>query len=370
VWDHPLSGADGGKCLIDPTDASVVYAEFQDGYVEFSGDAGGSFTVTTPKQGTFAWVAPLAFDPSDHNTVYIAGESLYETTDQGVDWQAVSGQPIASGEPLQSFVIAPTDRSTMYGATITKAFRSTNGGVTWTNITAGTNATDSTTISSIAISPVDPKKIWLTLSGFGNRRHVYSSANGGNSWTNITGTLPNVPANTITAEGSSRDGVYLGTDLGVFYRDNTMSDWQPYTTGLPNVSVADLAIHASSGLLRAATFGRGLWEAPLWTSGFGSVASNANDWSASIAYPNPIDISRTHMLSIATHSAKGAFLARLSTITGKTVIEQRCLASEYTSTISLGLDRAITPGIYVLEMVPVDAVQASIYRQKIVIMER
>ena len=47
------------------------------------------------------------------------------------------------------------------------------------------------------ISSTDPNKIWVTLSGYTDREKVYFSTNGGGNWTNISGTLPNLPANTI-----------------------------------------------------------------------------------------------------------------------------------------------------------------------------
>jgi hypothetical protein len=52
----------------------------------------------------------------------------------------------------------------------------------------------------------------------------------------------------------------VGTNAGVFYRDANMGDWQPFNTNLPNAIVSDLQINNASGKLRAATFGRGVWE--------------------------------------------------------------------------------------------------------------
>lgn len=75
--------------------------------------------------------------------------------------------------------------------------------------------------------------------------------------------LPTVPVNCIVYQNGSPDALYVGTDLGVYYLDNTMSQWVPYSNGLPNVRVMDLDIQYASGKLRAATFGRGLWQTEL-----------------------------------------------------------------------------------------------------------
>ncbi|MBC7868406.1 MAG: hypothetical protein H7X88_12795, partial [Gloeobacteraceae cyanobacterium ES-bin-316] len=64
--------------------------------------------------------------------------------------------------------------------------------------------------------------------------------------------------------GSPNDALYIGTDIGVFYRDNTLGDWIPFSNGLPVVEVTDLEINESAGLLRAGTYGRGVWQTPVY----------------------------------------------------------------------------------------------------------
>jgi hypothetical protein len=54
--------------------------------------------------------------------------------------------------------------------------------------------------------------------------------------------------------------LYLGTSLGVYYRDDSMTSWQPFDTNLPNVSVTDLEINLEDAKLVAATYGRGIWQ--------------------------------------------------------------------------------------------------------------
>ena len=110
----------------------------------------------------------------------------------------------------------------------------------------------------LTVHPTDPDKIWITLSGYTPSQKVYKSQDGGNSWSNYSGTLPNIPVNTIVLdENSSSETLYIGTDLGVFIRDNNSTDWSNFNNlTLPNVIVSELEIQYQSNKLIAAY----IWE--------------------------------------------------------------------------------------------------------------
>ena len=78
-------------------------------------------------------------------------------------------------------------------------------------------------------------------------------------------------------EDNSNDRLYIGTDIGIYYTDNSKTDWVPYSDGLPNVVIDELEIQYSSSKLRAATYGRGIWEAPLVSTSVTPVISGANN---------------------------------------------------------------------------------------------
>ncbi|MBK9320787.1 MAG: hypothetical protein IPM91_19690 [Bacteroidetes bacterium] len=86
---------------------------------------------------------------------------------------------------------------------------------------------------------------WVTFSGYVSGKKVYKTTNGGTSWTNVSTGLPNLPVNCIQFDsvyGSAHNAIYIGTDLGVYYRNDEMGAWTTFTTGLPNVRVNDLEI--------------------------------------------------------------------------------------------------------------------------------
>ncbi|MGB8947520.1 MAG: hypothetical protein WCC05_00795 [Candidatus Sulfotelmatobacter sp.] len=136
-------------------------------------------------------------------------------------------------------------------------------------------------ISSVAIDSSDPtgKTAYVTVMGFtaGSGQvgpgHVWQTTNAGKSWIDFTGTganaLPDSPANAVVVDPSAHI-VYVGTDVGVFQSPTSDAAWTelgPSTSGqqngfLPNVAVTALALFNSGGqkLLRASTYGRGVWQ--------------------------------------------------------------------------------------------------------------
>ena len=91
----------------------------------------------------------------------------------------------------------------------------------------------------------------------------FESRDGGSTWANISLNLPNLPINCIEYQRGAKEALYLGTDIGIYYKDKTSTSWIRYDEGLPNVPVTDLDIQYSSKIIRASTFGRGVYEAPL-----------------------------------------------------------------------------------------------------------
>ena len=120
-------------------------------------------------------------------------------------------------------------------------------------------------------------------------KKIYRSEDAGETWENMSMNLPNLPANCVEIERSSTGGVYVGTDVGVYYWDSSLTEWEPYMTNLPNVIVNELEIHESTSLIRAATYGRGLWETP--TRNYINVGIEDNQASNPIqhlqVWPNP-----------------------------------------------------------------------------------
>jgi hypothetical protein len=147
---------------------------------------------------------------------------------------------------------------------------------------------------------------------------VWKSTDSGANWTDITGSLPNVPTHKIIYKTGSTDGeLFLATDLGVFYRTNTKGDWVQLGTGLPNVIVKDIEIHYGSEKLRAATFGRGLWEISITSTALG-VEEKELPLDAVLLYPNP---TTNKSFTIQLNGLNGESTIRIYNLVGSVVKE-------------------------------------------------
>ena len=135
-------------------------------------------------------------------------------------------------------------------------------------------------ISSIVADPHDATgaTVYATIMGFGNSTHLYRSTDFGGQWQDISANLPLAPANAVVVDPNDANTVYVATDTGVFVTQSittcaSTNCWSPLGTGLPNAPVTTLKAAAQMptgdgrlGMLRAGTYGRGLWQIPLLTA--------------------------------------------------------------------------------------------------------
>ena len=263
AWNSAYGG-DGMKCIVDPTNSNIVYASTQYGGIVKSTNGGTSFGSIKPAGSPDGdWITPYALNPTSTSTIYAGYTEIYKSTNSGTSWTTVTSN-LTSGVVYSHLAVAPSNGNYVYAATSTKLFKTINAGTSWTNISVGLPVS-SATISNIAIGLDDPNKVYVTFSGYSANNKIYMTTNGGTTWTNISVGLPNLPVNCVALQSGSDGGIYIGTDIGVYYKNNSLV-WTSYMTNLPNVSVRDLEIHVGSSKIRAATFGRGIWESDLYNS--------------------------------------------------------------------------------------------------------
>ncbi|MFY0643163.1 MAG: T9SS type A sorting domain-containing protein [Bacteroidia bacterium] len=131
----------------------------------------------------------------------------------------------------------------------------------WTDITAG--LPEPFFPAALEINHSNNQEAWVVCAGYFSGNKVFHTLNGGQSWENISYNLPNVNINGIRLQQDQTANLYLCTDIGVFYLSRWEDKWKYYSIGLPKVEINELEIQYEAKMLRAATFGRGLWEVPL-----------------------------------------------------------------------------------------------------------
>jgi hypothetical protein len=180
--------------------------------------------------------------------------------------------------------VGTNNSSIIYAANGSTLQRSSNSGLGWTTISGNLPFG---TITGITVDPQNANQVWVCMGGYDADEKVfltYDASASSVTWINQTGSLPNTPVNCIQIEdGPVDDAIYIGTDIGVYYRDPGLGDWVPFRNGLPHVPVFDLEINESAEKIRAGTFGRGLWSSNTfgdcpsgWNLTVGNDPSNPN----------------------------------------------------------------------------------------------
>jgi hypothetical protein len=164
-----------------------------------------------------------------------------------------------------------------------KAWVTQDGGTTWTDISTGIS---NRWVTKILASKENANTVYLTLSGyrFGEDvGHVYKSIDFGNTWVDISTSLPDIPVNDI--EQDSFGNLFIGTDVGVLASNDEGINWNVLGENMPSAVVSDLFIHENSQFLYAATFGRSTYKIDI--SG-NILNSNENIFTSEVkVFPNP-----------------------------------------------------------------------------------
>jgi hypothetical protein len=224
-------------------------------------------------------------DPVTANTIYTGFNDVWKHTAGGgtTGWTKISS--FTAGTSLINMAVSPADNKVIWATDGSNLHKTSDGGTTWTTIAnkpAGT-------ISYIACSATDANKAWISYSGFNSANKVFQTNDQGATWINLSNALPNIPTNCITVDKNGNDVLYLGTDVGVFYKDASLPAWQPFSTNLPNVVVTQLEIFYPGSKIRASTFGRGMWESDLYSINTSAGKEQPSFITALKTFPNPND---------------------------------------------------------------------------------
>ncbi len=265
-----MYGGDGFDCVIAQENPDVIfytYADVVGQIVRSDNSYGWSLLIVTPQGAEGGWLSPLIKSPLSPTILYAGyNNGVFKNVFGGLfDWVnlgvgGASALAIGTDNPARIYAAQdyPYNTHTLY--------RTDNDGQSWVDIRSGLPPEN---ITGIAVDPANSMHVFVTIAGFTPGYKVFYSETGGTTWSNISGTLPNVAVVCIVFDGgpgTPPNSTYIGTDIGVFYRNSVMGDWIPFMNGLPATGVRDLEINTTAGLIRAGTFGRGLWSSPRFSA--------------------------------------------------------------------------------------------------------
>ncbi len=215
----------------------------------------------------------MTIDPTNPQNLYFTGNRhVYQTIDGAQSWTAISPDVTNGSDGLTAIAVAPADSNTVYSGSLDGAFQMTsNAGAgvksAWTNRSTGLPGGS---ITHIEVSPKSAALVYATVGGSGSD-HVFRSADGGATWTDISGDLPDVVVSGLAIDPDLANTFYIATDIGVFWTTDGGVNWSPLTGGLPLAAVLSLNLHEPSRTLRAATHGRSVWDMGVSTSGLNLI---------------------------------------------------------------------------------------------------
>lgn len=248
-----IFGGDGMDNEIDYTDENKIYYSFQSGNFYRSIDAGKTFSsmINRNTTGVYGqWTTPVRMDPTNPATLYVGYNKLWKSTDSGQSWTDFNNAANCSNSCIQYIEVAPSNPNYIYFNEYSKLMRSTDGGVSTEERSIG-NA-----INWIEVSPIDENHLWIVGGG-----SIKESTDGGLSWSVINYNLSNnIDFTTIAYDHGTNEHLYVGSFQGVYFKDATMNEWLSFNNQLPNVEITELDIVENYNIIRASTYGRGMWE--------------------------------------------------------------------------------------------------------------
>ncbi len=283
VWhqtgDYPfdiIMGGDGMQVQIDSRNSNIVYTGFQFGnYFRLNRETDEQ-TYIQPKHKLgekpyrFNWQTPILLSSHNQDILYLGGNKLMRSMNQGNDWEAISPDLTKGGKKgnvpygtLTSISESPFQFGLLYtGSDDGIVFISKDAGSNWTSISK--NLPKDLWVSRVIASQHNKSRVYLTLNGYRNddfNPYVYVSDDYGTTWNNIVSNLPKSPVNVIKEDPKNPNLLYIGTDNGAYVSFNNGQNWQRIENNLPAVAVHDLVIHPTENEMVLGTHGRSLYVA-------------------------------------------------------------------------------------------------------------
>ena len=273
-WEM-IMGGDGMQIEIDNRNPNIVYTGYQFGnYYRLNLETKDQ-TYIQPKHQLgespyrFNWQTPIELSSHNQDILYLGGNKLMRSLDQGNTWEAISDDLTNGGKKgnvaygtLTSISESPFQFGLIYAGSDDGLLHVTNnGGTSWQNIS--TSFPKDLWVSRVIASSHKKERVYVTLNGYrwdDFSTYIYISDDYGQTWKDISSNVPMSPVNVIKEDPINQNMLYLGTDNGAYVSFNKGETWQAFSKGLPAVAVHDLVIQKETNDLLLATHGRSIYK--------------------------------------------------------------------------------------------------------------
>ncbi len=273
---NQIIGGDGFGCNINRSNAnqmlgSLYYSRIYkstNGGTSFSQSCSGITECNNSSTAPFTTrIAEWKGDATGNTLFTFSNTKVYKSTNYATSWTALGTTGLPSGLVMRNVGVAAGSVNTVgVVANSGRAFMTTNGGTSWTQIGSTTSLPgNGLSLSSITFDPGNAGIVYIaSVAPDSASTHLWRSTNGGSSWSAIDGTTSGfptgIPVNNLIVDPLTSSTLYAATHLGVYTSSDSGATWTRYGAGMPLVNVTDLYVADDGSLIRAATFGRSVWE--------------------------------------------------------------------------------------------------------------
>lgn len=276
-WES-IMGGDGMQIEIDNRNHNIVYTGYQFGNYYRINKENKTSKYIQPKHELgetphrFNWQTPILLSPHNQDILYVGGNKLHRSLDQGDVWETISTDLTQGGirgniayGTLTSISESPFKFGLIYTGSDDGLVQVTqNGGGSWMNI--ATSLPKDLWISRVVASKHKKERVYVTLNGYrwdNFSTYVYASEDYGKTWQSISNNIPSSPVNVLIEDPENENLLFVGTDNGLYVSFNRGQSWEVFQNGMPNVAVHDLVIQEEAKHLIVGTHGRSLYKADI-----------------------------------------------------------------------------------------------------------